>query len=179
MSRCVARNPPRLSWVWRCPISLHYRTRFESLPKPHAKRRKTRPCDPLRPPKRRSGIALATPPRRRKTPRDVRGQPPPPRSPDLARACGLPHSRPLDHQTRRGGLPPFRGTAPRRRQATRRGSPRRGRPPLPRPSSSAPPRRRPRRSWVPSPRRALQGRPERRATRKTSEDRARSLAVGS
>ena len=125
--------------------------------------------------------SLLTPPRRRKTPREapVRTQPPPARSPGLARACGRPHPKPLGHRTRSGALPPIPGTAPRRQRATRRGPLRRGRPPLPRPNSPAPPRRGPRRSWVPSPRRALQRRPGGARHAKASEDRRGQAAAPS
>ena len=87
------------------------------------------------------------------------------RSPCLALACGRPHFRPSGHWTRSHALPAIRGTAPRRRIATRR-----ERPPLPRPSSP-PPRPGPRRSWAPSSRRGRQRRPGGRAVRATPRPR--------
>ena len=99
-------------------------------------------------PEGRSGGDLPTPPRRRKTPRraPAGAQRPlpsllPPTWREALRSINTP--KPLEpSEPEAARLPPIRGTAPRRRQATRQGPPSaEGRPPLPRPNLLAARRR--------------------------------------
>ena len=133
-----ARNPPRLSWRWRCPISLPLSDMIRSRPD----RRWKTPTNPaLRAPgtapegaekgafEDRRGVGK----RRAKRPCGR-----PPLSSGLARACGPPHLQARWAIRPEAAL--FRRSRERRRggrRATRRGPPRCGRPALPCPSRPA------------------------------------------